>query len=132
MSTEDNKRVARRMTDEVWNLGKPEVLDEICAPSYHLRGTGGLAELKRDITLMRRAFPDLRYTVEEMIAEGNAVVSRWTWHGTHRGEFEDIASTSKELTATGITIFHFADGKIVDDLFEMGSPDLRQILLAPD
>jgi steroid delta-isomerase-like uncharacterized protein len=129
MSTDDNKRVARRMTDEVWNEGKPDVLDEICAPSYHLHGTGGIAELKRNVAAMRRAFPDLRFTVDEMIAEGDAVASRWTWRGTHLGAFEDIAPTGKALAATGITIFHFADGKIVDDRFEVGGPDLRQLLL---
>ena len=73
MAAEDNKRVARRMTDDAWNLGKPQVLDEICAPSYHLHGTGGIAELKRDMVAARQAFPDLAFTVEEMIAEGDAV-----------------------------------------------------------
>jgi predicted ester cyclase len=65
-----------------------------------------------------------------MIAERDAVVSRWTWRGTHQGEFEGVAPTGKVLTATGITIFHFAGGKIVGDHFESSIPGLREQLLA--
>jgi predicted ester cyclase len=130
MSTEENKQVARRMTDEVWNLGKLDVLDEICAPNYQLRGTGGIAELRQSVAVLRRAFPDLWFTIEELIAECDAVASRWSLRCTHLGEFEGIAPTGKVLDETGITIFHFAGGKIVDDRFESSIPDVRQLLLA--
>lgn len=129
MSTEENKKVARRFTEESWNHGNLDAVDECCAPSYQLRATGGIAELKQEMVAMRRSFPDMSFTIEEMIAEGDAVVSRWTWRGTHLGELDGLAPTGKTLVSTGITIFHFADGKIVDDLFEAGSPDMRQMLL---
>ena len=130
MSTEENKQVARRMSDEVWNRGKLDVLDEICAPTYHLRGTGGITELKQYVATLRRAFPDMCFTIEELIAEGDAVASRWSLRCTHLGEFEGLAPTGKVLDETGITIFHFAGGKIVDDRFESSIPDVRQLLLA--
>jgi steroid delta-isomerase-like uncharacterized protein len=132
MSTEDNKKVARRMTEEPWNHGNLDALDEVCAPSYRLHGLGGVAELKQAIAAYRRAFPDLQMTIEELIAEGDAVASRWTIRGTHQGEFEGIAPTGKVVTGSGITIFHFADGKIVEDRFESADPDLRQQLLSSE
>lgn len=132
MSTEENTQVARRITDEVWNRGRLDVLDEICAPTYRLRGTGGIAELKQSVEALRRAFPDLCFTIEEMIAEGDAVAARWSLRCTHLGEFEGIAPTGKVLNETGITVFHFAGGRIIDDRFESSIPDVRQMLLAAE
>ncbi len=129
---EDNKKIARRMTEEPWNEGRLETLDEICAPAYRLQGQAGVAELKQEIAAFRRAFPDLHMTIEEMVAEGDTVVSRWTMRGTHLGPFEEIAPTGKTVAASGISIFHFADGKIVDDFFESSTPPRRVMLLAKD
>jgi predicted ester cyclase len=129
MSTEDNKKIARRMIEEPWNQGNLDALDEICDPSYRVERIGGIAELKQGIAEFKRGFPDTRWTVEEVIAEGDTVVVRWSLRGTHMGEFEGIAPTGKVLTTTGISIYHFANGKIVDDRFETGWPDMRQYLL---
>lgn len=131
MSTEDNKKTAMRFTNEAWNQGNLAVLDEVCDPSYRIEGFGGLAELKQGMVEMGRAFPDARFTVEEIIAEGDAVATRWTWSGTHLGPYQDIAPTGKHLTQAGMTIFHFAGGKIIHDRYESSSPDTRQALLEP-
>ncbi len=126
MSTEDNKKIARGMTEEPWNEGKLETLDEVCAPTYRLQGQGRVEVLKQEIAAHRRAFPDLHMTIEEMVAEGDTVVSRWSMRGTHQGPFEDIAPTGKPVTASGLSIFHFAGGKIVDDFFESSTPSPRR------
>lgn len=131
MSIEENKRVARRMTEAPWNEGNLDALDEVCDPSYRLNDTAGITELKQAIAEYRRGFPDMSMTIEEMVAEGDTVVSRWTWRGTHLGEYQGIAPTGKKLTGTGITIFHLRDGKIIEDRFESGAPDVRQALLEP-
>ena len=89
---------------------------------------GGVEALKAVITAFRTSFPDLHFTVEEIIAEGDKVAYRWTSHGTHQGEYEGIAPTGKPITATGITILRIVDGKVVEDRFESSSPDLKQQL----
>jgi predicted ester cyclase len=102
MSTEDNKKIARRLLEEPFSKGNLDVLDEFCAPSYQHKNLGGLAELKQAIVELRRGFPDIRQIVEEMIAEDDKVVSRVTWRGTHTGEFQGVAPTGKVLTANGL------------------------------
>jgi predicted ester cyclase len=129
MSVERNKASVRPFIEEPWNKGELATLDELCAPNYILHGLGGLQELKIGCTDVRRAFPDFHFTVEEMIAEGDKVAFRWTTWGTHQGEYEGIAPTGKVVTTTGITILRFAEGKIVEDRFESGSPGLRQQLM---
>ena len=107
------------------------MLDELTDPSYRFQDSHGINVWKEGIPETRRAFPDVRLTVEEMIAEGDAVVVRWTWTGTHLGAYDDIAPTGKVIKNTGITIYHFAHGKIVDDRFESSGPSLRDQLLGP-
>ena len=129
MSIENNKQIIRRMTEETWNNGNLDALDEVCLPSYRLQGVARVDELKQEVAAYRCAFPDLHITIQELIAEGDAVVSRWSLRGTHLGPFEDIAPTGKAVAASGISIFHFAGGKIVEDYIESSSPDPRQQLL---
>jgi predicted ester cyclase len=131
MSTDDNKKAARRMTEETWNHGNMDVIDEICDPSYTMHGGGGTAELKQAIEEFRRGFPDGSMTIEEMVAEGETVVLRWTGQGTHLGEYQGVAPTGKRITTTGISIYHFANGKLVEDFWESGSTDIRALLLDP-
>lgn len=129
MSIEENKKAARRFNEEPWNENKFAVLDELTAPSYRLNGSDGIEALKEYIPEYRRACPDMRLTVEDLIAEGDAVVVRWTLTGTHLGEYDGIAPTNKAIKTTGITIYHFADGKIVDDRYESSGLSLHDQLL---
>jgi len=88
MSTEDNKTTVRRLIEEGWNQGKLAVFDELAAPNWihqdplrpHVRTR---EDFKRHVAETRSAFPDLHLTIEDMIAEGDQVVVRWMWHGTH-------------------------------------------------
>ncbi len=129
MPAADNKLAARRLIEESWNEGNLAVLDEMCDPAYVLDGGGSVADLKAAIAEYRRGFPDLHMTVEELVAEGDTVVVRWTCRGTQTGEYDGIAPTGKALTSTGISIFHFANGKVVDDRFESNITDMGRYLL---
>ena len=120
MSTENNKAVARRFLEEVWNQGNLAVADEIIASDHDNTGPGtppGLPsgpEGARQLVMMyRNAYPDTHFTIDEQIAEGDKVVSRWTAHGTHQGELAGIPPTGKSVTVTGIAIDRIVNGKIV-------------------
>ncbi len=123
MSTEDNKAIARRVFEEGLNQGKVAVYDEVFAPNYIHHDPDRptirtLEDFKRYITMTRSAYPDIHLTVEDMIAEGEQVVVRWTWRGTNTGDLvipRHIPATGKQVTVTGITISRFAGGKFVED-----------------
>ncbi len=114
MSGEENKAIVRRHMDEVWSKGNLHVIDEIFATDFfsHGRQERGVAGLKQTIAAQRTAFPDLQITVEDMIAEGDKVVSRRTMRGTPTGEFHGIAPTDKQTASSSIAIFRIDDGKI--------------------
>ena len=112
-----NKALVRRIFDEVWNQGNLQVLDEVLDPNYKGEYPSGptmtsAEQLKRYIAATRAAFPDLRWAVEDLIAEGDKVVARWTNRGTHQGEWRGIAATGKPVTMSGVSIFRIVNGKI--------------------
>ncbi len=117
--SEANKIVSRRLVDEAFNQGKFDVIEELVAPTFvnHDPATGdskGPQGTRELIEGYRSAFPDIKITVEEQIAEGDLVATRWTATGTHKGELMGIAPTGKESTVTGVTIDKIKDGKIVE------------------
>ena len=120
MSTEENKARARRIPDEAFNKGNLAVLDEIFLANYvdHVPSPPGLPSglegLKGFISMLRAAFPDLYYTTDDEIAEGDKVVQRVTVRGTHKGEFAGMPATGKQATWTEIHISRHAGGKIVE------------------
>lgn len=116
--TEANKRISRRLVEDVFNNARYDVIDEVVATSYvihdpsapeDLRGPQGIRRL---IETYRSGFPDVRVAIEEQLAEGDLVVSRWSARGTHRGTFLGIDATGKEASVTGITIDRIVNGKI--------------------
>jgi steroid delta-isomerase-like uncharacterized protein len=120
MSAEENKTIVRRVFDEVINKGDLNVVDQVIASDYVYRSPGspelrGPEGFKQLITMYRSAFPDLHLDVDELIAEGNTVVSRWTGRGTHKGELMGIPPTGKQVSVTGVVISRFAGGKAVED-----------------
>ena len=123
MSTEENKALIRRQV-EVWNTGNLDALDELMAADliHHDMPPGlapGLDGFKQIISMHKMAFPDVRVTIEDMFAEGDKVVNRWTVSGTHQGEYMGIAPTGKKVTLTGISIHRMAGGKIVENWHRM-------------
>jgi len=117
---EANKEFARRVFEEVLNQGNLELIDEFFATDYIFHdpttpGVIGRDGLKQLFSGLLAAIPDAHYTVEAQIAEGDKVVTRWTFRGTQTGEFMGIPPTGKQVTGTGILIARIADGKIVED-----------------
>lgn len=132
MSTNENKQKLRRILEEFHSEGKLHLADEIVSPDYIAHGIPGQPPgpegLKQGSAWLHAAFPDLRFMVEDQIAEGEKVVTRWTLRGTHRGEFLGIAPTGKLVTITGVSIWRFADGKGVEAWVEMDWLGLLQQL----
>ena len=120
------KIAARRLVEEAWGKGDLTVLDEVCAPDYVVGEDGNLQSLKDTITEYRQGLPDFKLIISVMIAEGSWVAYRWTMTGTHRGEYQGIAPTGKRVRITGMTMLLFADGKIVQDVFEVSSKDFKE------
>lgn len=117
--SEANRAIIQRLVDEVWNQGKLSVVDEIHAPNYvghappeHMRGPDDYKEL---VAKYRAALPDIRWTIEDMITEGDKVVFRWSNRWTHGGELEGAAATGKKGTAMGISICRIAEGRIAEE-----------------
>ena len=118
MTVEENKALIRRYYDELWNLWNLSVADEIIGAEIAFRGSLGVTVQGRDgfkdyVATVRRAFPDFQNAIEDLIAEGEKVVARLTYRGTHQGELFGIPATGKQVTYDGIALFHIVDGKIV-------------------
>ncbi len=119
MSTEENKALMRRIIEEVFNKKNLALADELVDTNFVHHGTGGVelkgpGGFKQFATTMLTAFPDIRLTIEDVIAEGDKVASRVTSRGTHTGNFGDIAPTGKQMAMTGVAITRFAGGKVVE------------------
>ena len=137
--SEQNKALARRAIEEIWNQGKLVVIDELVASNatYHDPNVPGgkftgPEGVKQFVQIYRGAFPDVRLTINDQIAEGDKVVTRWTATGTHKGQFMGIAPTNKHSTVTGVNIERFQNGKVVEgwanyDMFGM----LQQMGVVP-
>ncbi len=119
LSVEENKALVRRLV-EAWNTRNWDVLDELMAPicvdHYALPGQKpgreGYKEAQISIT---NALPDIQFTLEDMIAEGDKVVVRLTLSGTHRGEFMGIVPKNKRVTVPEISIWRIVGGKFVEE-----------------
>ena len=117
MSEEENKAVIYRHV-EVLNKGDLSIVDEIISPDYvYHRPTGelnGRDGFKQIVTMVRNAFPDINYTIDDMVAEGDTVAARYTWTGTFKGELMGMAPTGKQFTMTSAYFYRFSDGKEVE------------------
>ena len=120
MAAAENKSLVRRFYEEVWSRGNLEVAEEVFAADYErhdlrpteaLRGPAGQKQIAADF---RAAFPDLRWNVELLVAEGDYVVGRWTAEGTHRGPWGSIAPSGKSMKLSGVNIFRFEKGKVAE------------------
>lgn len=116
--SEAHRAAIRRVYEEVWNQGNLAVVDELLAPDYigHIppETLTGPEGYKQFVTRYRTVFPDLHFTVADVVAEGDRVVSRWTCRATHQGELEGIAATGMQVRSTGMSIARFSAGKMVE------------------
>lgn len=97
------------------------MVDQLFVPDYIHHDPGLPPELqsgrdayKQLVTVFRTGFPDIKVTVEDMVAEEEKVVARWSWRGTNQGEFQGIPPTGKQVTGSGISIHRIAEGKIAE------------------
>jgi steroid delta-isomerase-like uncharacterized protein len=132
--SEQNKAIVRRLFAELWNNGKLSVADEIFTPNYEHHdsstpdfGRGPDSEKKR-ATLYRTAFPDLHLTIEDVIAEGETVMTRWSCRGTHKGDLNGIAPTGKQITIYGMTVARVSNGKMAEGFVSWDALGLMQQL----
>lgn len=114
---QENKNVLRRLYAEFVDQGNAQVLEEIVAPDFVTEtapAVKGAEAVKAIVLPVREAFPDLRHTIHELVAEGDRVAVRWTMKGTHRGPFSGIPATGKPVAFGAISIYRFQDGKIAE------------------
>ena len=119
MSVEENKVIARRVYEEVLNQGDLGAVVQLFASNTvdHNPLPGqpeGFEGAKQGFVALRSGFPDIHFAVEDQIAEGDQVVTRWTMRGTHSGVFMGVPPTGREVSITGIAIFRVVDGRVVD------------------
>ncbi len=116
----ENLAIVRRFYEEVWNRRNFEVVNELLSPSHALQGPTivgssiGPEAYRRQVSYLLEAYPDLRWTIVDTIADKDKVVAYWTFSGTHKGNFMGVPATNKKVSVEGITIHHVADGKIMD------------------
>jgi steroid delta-isomerase-like uncharacterized protein len=119
--SEENKALARRFAEDILNPGSVDTVEEVYAPDYvghdpampeDVRGVEGAKEF---YGMYINAFPDAEITVEDQVAEGDKVVTRWTARGTHRGELQGVPPSGNRVEVTGVTISRIEGGKIVEE-----------------
>jgi predicted ester cyclase len=113
-TTDTNKTTVRRLFEDGFNRERLDVIDEVVAADYvDATNARGPDAFKQVITRLRSAFPDIHYTLDDVLGDGDGVAVRWHWTGTHRGPFRGIAPTQHAVTNNGAAIFRVHDGKIV-------------------
>jgi steroid delta-isomerase-like uncharacterized protein len=119
MSAEANKALVRRYYGELWNRWNLELADVIIAADLTFRGSLAVTVQGRDgfkeyMALVRGAFPDFHNTIEELVAEGDRVVARLRYRGTHQGDLFGLAPTGKKVSYAGTAFFRIHNGMIAD------------------
>jgi steroid delta-isomerase-like uncharacterized protein len=119
MGIEENKDIVRRLVDDGWNPNSQATFDawmaedlvnhDPVAPQVRSR-----EELEAFHTSRVTAFPDQHTTIDDLIGEGDQVVKRWTWRGTHQGDFQGIPPTGKQVTIQGVSVYRINNGKIAE------------------
>ena len=116
--SQQNAMLVRRAVEEVWNRGNVAILEELVAsdivihlPSESIYGPEGI---KRFFSMLRGAFPDLQFTIEDQIADGDSVVTRWSAHATNLTSFQGIPPTGRQVSLSGIDIDRIVNGKVVE------------------
>lgn len=130
----DNKAIVRRLYDEAWNRRKFEVVKELISPSHALQAPTrsgssiGPEAYQRQISRFLAGFPDLRFAVEDIVAEKDKVVACWTMSGTHKGDFMGVPPTNKKVSVDGMTVHQLAGGKIMDSVTNWDALGMMQQL----
>jgi steroid delta-isomerase-like uncharacterized protein len=122
MADETGIAVCRRWYEQVWNEGREDLMEELAAPDVIAHGIAGPDDVARGLDAgfrplyhkLRGAFPDIRFTLEDIIGSGDLVATRWRIRATHRGSDLGVPATGKAVTVTGMTFMRIVDGKIAE------------------
>ena len=131
--SEENKALARRYLEEVWDKGNVELIDELFTTDFVRHGppavegeVRGPEDFKGLVNTYHAGFPDFQVTIDDMIAEGDSVVSRWTVRGTHQGELMGNAPTGNRVTFTGYLFDRISGGKIEEEWVDYDTLQVMQ------
>lgn len=136
MTTATNREIVRRYYDRVYNSRELDALEDVLAPAFVSSGPGGAGmDRAAHIAALRSslaALPDLRLTIEEQIAEGDAVVTRWSATAHHEGTLFGIPPTGRAVSASAVHIHHLKDGRLIDQWEQFDTLGmLRQLGVLP-
>ena len=130
MSGNGNVEFMRRFVEFI-NSASEDLATELVSPDaiFHVSGRPeplvGPAGYRMIVGMMRGGFPDIQWTLEELISEGDKLAARFTMQGTHRGHFMGVPPTEKKITVQALNIYHLSNGQIIK---EYGQPDLFGLL----
>lgn len=130
--SEQNKATARRFFEEIVAGGNLDAIEVVFAPDYqdhdpaNEEDTRGHEAIRQEASMYQTAFPGLQFTVEDQLAEGDQVATRWTMRATHQGELFGIPPTGNQVTVVGVTIHRFAGGKIQEGWWNWDTMGLMQ------
>jgi steroid delta-isomerase-like uncharacterized protein len=119
-SPDENKQIVQRFVEECWNQGNLNKVSELLADQVRFHDpvfpnmNAGIQNIQNHIETSRKAFPDLKFTVDDTIAERNEVVVHWTAHGTHKGAFLGMPPTNRKVTIDGTSIYRLEGSKIAE------------------
>lgn len=129
---ESNIKMYTHVWDEILNKGKIEMIDAHFAPNYVNKTVtstvNGPAEARKFFGAFLTGFSDIKFEVEEVFGTGDRIVKRWSFSGTHSGEFAGIAPTGKRITVRGVSLARITDGKIAEELDYMDDLGFMQQL----
>lgn len=116
--TEKNKAITRKIYEEMFDKGNIKVIDQCFAKNFVDRSfygkEAGILEVRKSFQELKKAFPDSRIKIEDMIAENDKVVTRFIFTGTQKGEFMDVKPTGKKVSMQVIDIIRIKYGKIIE------------------
>lgn len=114
----ENKGIMRRFYEDVFNKGNISAIDELFDKNFIDRSfygrEAGIEDAKKSFKEFRKAFPDSKIEIEDMLAESDKVATRFTWHGTHKGEFMGVKPTGRKVKMSVIDIIRISNGKIIE------------------
>ncbi len=129
----ENKALVRRFYEEVFHQGNVTLVDQLFSPSFARHSppspdVRGPTEVKQFCTALRAAFPDIHYTLEDMVAEGDKVVLRWSAQATQQGKFMSVAPTGQSVTLSGTVTFLIQNGQFHEEWSHWDALGLMQQL----
>jgi predicted ester cyclase len=114
MATDRNKQAIRNLYEKIINERKLDQLNTVISDEFTTAGgPPGVEGYRQTVVSLVEGFPDIRFTIEDIMAEGEKVIVRWNWKGTHTGAFRGIAASNKAISNDAIVIYEFKNGKAI-------------------